>query len=190
MGKLIKGALIGGIVVFVWGMLSHMLLPWHEAGFVRFTDEEVVGNALKSQTSGSGMYLYPMGPECGPDATAEELKAKEDAMEKWAVGPSAFIVYHEGSWNMTAPLIRSLIINFITAFLIMALLLSAPNLTFWGKVLFVMIAAVAGSMAVFLQYWNWWSFASSYTLVNIADAAIGWFLAGLAMAKWGVPKET
>ena len=33
-----------------------------------------------------------------------------------------------------------------------------------------------------MPYWNWWGFSFGYVVVEIADAVIGWFLAGLAIA--------
>jgi len=85
-------------------------------------------------------------------------------------------------------LISSLIIDLIVAFLVTALLLAVPGLSFFGKVWFVVIAGIAGGLGVMLQHWNWWGFTTGYTVVGILDAAIGWFLAGLAMAKWVVAK--
>jgi hypothetical protein len=34
-----------------------------------------------------------------------------------------------------------------------------------------------------VPYWNWWSFPEEYTLVAMADLAVGWFLAGLVIAR-------
>jgi hypothetical protein len=34
-----------------------------------------------------------------------------------------------------------------------------------------------------LPSWNWWGFSAGYAFVGIADAVIGWSLAGLCIAK-------
>ena len=38
---LVMGAVLGGIVVFLWSMVSWTVLPWHSADLMRFTNEDV-----------------------------------------------------------------------------------------------------------------------------------------------------
>ena len=57
--KLAKGALIGGVTVFMWSMLSWMALTWHMQTYFKFTDEAEVAKVLKRNTSQSGIYVLP-----------------------------------------------------------------------------------------------------------------------------------
>ncbi len=60
MGKgLIRGTLFGAIVVFIWMMVSWMVLPWHCSVFNGFKDNASVRSAIVENTEGSGIYLLP-----------------------------------------------------------------------------------------------------------------------------------
>jgi hypothetical protein len=40
--KLILGALLGGLVVFVWSAISWMAIPWHESTWRQFQDKNAI----------------------------------------------------------------------------------------------------------------------------------------------------
>ena len=88
---------------------------------------------------------------------------------------------------------KTMILDFATlvlmSFLMLWLLAAAPNLTFVGKVLFVVIAGMVGMTLVQLEQWIWWSFSTSYVLVNIVDGAIRWGVGGLVLAKLGTARD-
>ena len=68
--SLLLAALAGGAVVFVWGAISWMALPWHHKSFQKFTDEEGVAKALMAAAPASGLYSLP-AVGCGGDATTD-----------------------------------------------------------------------------------------------------------------------
>ncbi len=68
-----KGALAGGLVLFVWGIVYWMALPWHEGVFGQFQDEDAVASVLTQNAPQPGIYVYPGGQD-------------EEAMEKRAAG--------------------------------------------------------------------------------------------------------
>ena len=41
-----KGALFGGLTLFVWGFVSWTVLPWHNMTFSTFTDEDEVAGSV------------------------------------------------------------------------------------------------------------------------------------------------
>ena len=43
---LIKGGIFGGIILFVWGFISWVVLPWHTITLNKFKDEAAVEQAL------------------------------------------------------------------------------------------------------------------------------------------------
>jgi hypothetical protein len=47
---------------------------------------------------------------------------------------------------------------------------------------------LTAGVVCFLPYWNWFDFSTAYTAASIVDLAIGWFLAGLVIAKFAAPK--
>jgi hypothetical protein len=96
------------------------------------------------------------------------------------------MVYHpDGSDPMPVDMfIKGFILNFITAFFVAVLLYMTlvQDPSFMRRVTFVVLLAVfAGFMFPFSE-WNWWRFPLGYTLVNVADGIVTWFLAGLVLA--------
>ena len=171
---LIKGALLGGIVLFIWNSASWTLIPWHTATMHRFSDEASTVAALRANAPRSGVYVFPT-----EGATPEQAQA----------GPTVFLSYCTGgSGSMTKPLILSFLLQVIAAFLVTALLLRTRGLSFWGRVGFVTLAAFTAGVVCFLPPWIWFRFAADYTLVMMADLTFSGFLLGLVLAKWASPE--
>ena len=79
-------------------------------------------------------------------------------------------------------MLHEFIKNLLTALIIMWLLAQTTGLKFWPKVIFVTLAALAGSIVAILPNWIWWGFSSAYILVQFVDITVAWFAAGLVMA--------
>jgi hypothetical protein len=47
-----------------------------------------------------------------------------------------------------------------------------------------MVFAVAVSILAHVNNWNWMGFDPTYSAVEVADVLIGWFLAGMVLAKF------
>ena len=63
------------------------------------------------------------------------------------------------------------------------LLVKKPKTSFTEKLGFVILFALAAGVICHLPFWNWWGFNVRFTLLSLADLLIGWFLAGLVIAK-------
>jgi hypothetical protein len=171
---LIKGALLGGILLFFWNFISWTFIPWHTATMKRFTDEGAAVAALRANAPGSAVYVYPT-----EDATPEQV----------ASGPTVFLSYSAASsGSMTQPLIFSFLQQLIAAGLVTALLLRTRGLTYWGRVGFVTLAGFTAGIVCFLPPWIWFKFAADYTMVMLADVTLSGFLLGLVLAKWASPE--
>ena len=57
--QIVKGALIGGVVFFFWGMFSHMVLPWHNWTLKTFNNEAPVRATLEANAPADGVYIIP-----------------------------------------------------------------------------------------------------------------------------------
>jgi len=169
---LIKGALLGGILLFVWGNVSWLMLPWHDMTLHAFSDENAVLTALQANAPSSGIYTYP-----GPKTTSA------------AAGPRAFLAYCTGASASMAPsIIAYFLLQVLVGLLVTALLLRTRGLSYWGKVGFVTLAAFTASVVCFGPFSIWWHFATDFQLVEIADVTISGFLLGLVLAKWASPE--
>ena len=72
----------------------------------------------------------------------------------------------------------------ISAFLMLLILQNTSVSSYWGKVRFITLVGVSIGFISHYTYWNWFEFATPYILLTILDSLIGWFLAGLVMAKF------
>ncbi len=179
MGKaLIKGSLLGGIIFFIWIMISWMVLPWHCQFMKTFKNETAVANTLMENTENDGIYLLPN--LCDKNVDLEE---RTQSMKK---GPVIFasIQRYGSNIDSIAPYVTSLIIQFIGAFLIAYLLSLAKNLNYLCRVWFVTLIGLTIGVLGALPNWNWWGFSFDYVLIEILDYVIGWFLAGLVIAAF------
>ncbi|MBI1870630.1 MAG: hypothetical protein HYS07_05470 [Chlamydiae bacterium] len=189
MKKLIGGVL-GGVVLFIWGMISWMVLPWHNSTMASFTNEAAVETALMANAPQQGIYVLPGCNHIDTSLSAEEKKAlQKKNYEKMEKGPFAFVVMNpQGTGTMARSMGRGLAIQILAALLMSCLVFRVGAERFSCRVgLVVMVALIAGIVCE-LPSWNWWGFPLPYTLVSMADLLIGWFLAGLVIAKVVNPK--
>ncbi|HET7440764.1 MAG TPA: hypothetical protein VFJ47_05625, partial [Terriglobales bacterium] len=70
--------LIGGLGMFVWSAIAHMVLPLGEAGVREVPNEQaLLGSMHTTLGEKSGMYLFPaMGVESGQKASMQEYDQK------------------------------------------------------------------------------------------------------------------
>ncbi len=183
--RLVLGGVLGGVVLFVWGMISYMLLPWHAATLEQFKDEQAVAQVLAANAAGSGVYLLPNPHRHDPALTAEQRKAAaEDGVARMMQGPFMFAaVSLHGARDMGAALLMNLLVNMVSAGLVLWLLMQTGGLSYRRRVGFVVMVALAAAMIVHGPYWIWWGFSTPFTLVEFADPLIGWFLVGLVLAR-------
>ncbi len=57
--KVLLGSVLGGLALFVWGFISHMLLPLGEVGIKVMPNEEPVMAAMSESLSEPGFYFFP-----------------------------------------------------------------------------------------------------------------------------------
>ena len=175
---LIKGALIGGLVAFIWTNISWMVLPWHGWTIDKLSNEAPIAESLKNNVTKSGLYILPW-------KTEKTKEAMEEVNKKMEKGPYAFMVVHPDGFkkSMTKMMLFGLLTNILIAFILTYLLTKTKGLSYIHKVGFVKMAAVAGALVIVVPNLIWWQFPVAYTLVTIVDTALTWGFAGLAIGK-------
>jgi hypothetical protein len=88
--RIVIAGLIGGVVLFVWSMLAHVVLPIGEMGMKVASNQDVTISTLQAAADkGPGVYMIPgMAPEQWQDDAAMQA-----FVEKYKAAPSAFVVY-------------------------------------------------------------------------------------------------
>ncbi len=187
--RIILGGVLGGIALFFWGALSHMVLQLGDIGIQSLPAEDAGLPALRAVAKEPGLYFFP-----GIDMKAVSALPKEqrDAAtkawtEKWKAGPRGLLIIHPETTTaepMTAGTLARQFGTDLFACLLVAYLMSQLS----AKSRYscrVGVAATVGFLTAWVicvPYWNWYGFPGTFTLAAIADRTIGFTLAGLAMA--------
>jgi hypothetical protein len=182
---LLAGA-IGGLVMFVWTSLAHMVLPLGEAGVREIPNDRELLDAMHAKLGdASGLYLFP-GFGLPADATrAQKNAAMSDYGQKLAAHPSGMLVYHPpGAKELTAGQLITELATEIVEALLMAWLMAQTRLaSYLSRVGFAVVCGLLAAGATNLSYWNWYGFPASYTLAYIATQVVGMAAAGLVAAR-------
>ncbi len=185
MKKIVLAGLAGGFAVFLWGFLSHMLLPVGTMGFTQMPVNSPLLEAMKQNLTDEGLYAFP-GLEVGRKQTEAE-----DAVwaGKYKMGPNGLLLYHPVGVDPISP--RRLAIQLATdvfgalllAYLLVAIAGSTGAQVPLAKMLRIAIAAGVFSWAsIEIAYWNWYGFPYPFVLAELIDQVVGWALAALVMA--------
>ena len=75
--KILLPSVLGGVALFIWGSLSHMVLGIGEASIKQIPNEDVVLASMRNNITEHGFYFFP-GYEQSPDMTDEQ---QEDFFE-------------------------------------------------------------------------------------------------------------
>ncbi len=177
MKKEVIGAIVGGIIIFIWQFLSFALINFH-LPVQQYTDkQDAILEALKAQNLPEGGYLMPSVPA---NASMED---HEKAMKASEGKPWASLQYHT-AWqnNMVMNMVRGLVINIILVFLFCWLIkrMNAPGFNT------ILLSALFVGMIVFLNahYTNFIWYETFDIWAHLGDAVVSWGLTGLWLGWW------
>lgn len=181
--RILLAALIGGIVMFIWGVIAHMALGLGNPGLHAPAHEDAVLSTLHEGLGAEpGVYMLPW---LGPDQMGDEA-AVQAYRQKAATSPYAWIVYlpqaRDGT-QMGAQIAVQWISDTLAA-LALTLILALAPLGFRQRLGVALAAAVFAWLSTMVPYWNWYHFPLSLTLAALVEQVIGWLLAGAAIAWW------
>lgn len=180
-GRIFIAAILGGIVLFLWGAVAHMFLGLGDSSLKGIPNEETVLSMMKENITESGLYFFPW-----MDMKTTDKAAREAWTQKYKAGPSGLMVYYpNGMEPMSA---RHMIIQVITdilAVLFAAILLAKATSGikgYFGRVMFMATFGLVSTFAISLPYWNWYGFPFSFVTASLIEQVVGFALAGLVLA--------
>src|SRR5262249_18655813 len=176
MNKVLLPGILGGLAVFIWLPISHLVLPIGMMGFKTVpNNEDAVLNAMKSNIQEPGLYFMP-----GRDMSRAPTEAE---MRKYEQEPTAFLVYHPTGEMAITPgqLIRQALFNIVCG-LIAAFIISATGATLSTRGVMVMLMGLFAWLAISAPHWNWYRFPAAFTIASGLDQVIGWLLGGFLIA--------
>jgi hypothetical protein len=184
MNRVILAGILGGIAMFIWTAIAHMVLPLGEAGVSELSSELPLLDAMKSSLGDrSGLFIFP-GMGLKPNASKEEkADAMKRQMERLKRGPVGLLIYYPsrpftfGRW-----LAVEFITELVQALLVVALLAKTGLTTFGARVGFVTAAGILAAITTNISYWNWYGFPNRYTAAYMITEIIGFLVVGLVAA--------
>jgi hypothetical protein len=176
MKKSLIGALVGGIIIFIWQFLSWALINLHRPAQQYTSRQETVMTVLNNNLEEGG-YFMPAAPE---NASWEE---HEKTMKASMGKPWASIQYHKSMEdNMVMNMVRGALTNIIMVWLLCWIILRM-NRPGFGT---IFTASLITGLIVFLN--------SAYTMhiwyqtfdlyAHFADALVSWSACGLWLGWW------
>jgi len=167
-GTVIKGALVGGILMFIWFSASWMVLPWHK-DIMSFKNESMASATLSNLAPQSGIYKLPNAMEPGSLAVTK---------------PYAFVsVFTDGisAGDMKQALIKDFLLCLFGAALLTKIL--KKRRCGGCPVAFSMVIGLLVGAFSYLPNMIWFHFPLHFSLVGMADDVIAITLAGAAISK-------
>ena len=177
--KWLIATLAGGVTMFLWGGVSHMVLL-KGIGFTRLSNEDRIVSTLRSSLPGDGLFFFPSIDLRG-NPTREEQASWE---ARFRAGPTGMIIYHAAGDSPVSP--KKLSVQFLSDVLaagIIAYLLSLAVAGYWKRIGLAAFLGVFGLFAISSMYWNWYGFPNAFFLAQGVDMIVGWSLAGALIAK-------
>ena len=176
MKKSLIGAIVGGIIIFIWQFLSWTLINLHQPAQQYTEKQEAVMAVLNSNLEEGGYYM-PAIPE--NSSLADHEKAMTESMGK----PWATIQYHKAlEDNMTMNMVRGLLVNIIIVWLACWIFLRLHKPTF-GTILtaslfigLIVFLNSAYTMHIWYQTFDLWA--------HFVDSILSWSVCGLWLAWW------
>jgi len=181
--RVLVAALMGGIVMFLWGAIAHMALGLGEVGIRQPVNEDTVLATLHAGLGDRpGVYILPsVDPAKMHDqATIAAYSAKAK------VSPYAFMVYlpqGDDLSDMSGQLPRQWASDTLSA-LALAFVMGLAAFSFVTRLSIALAAAVFAWLSTLVPYWNWYRFPTNFTVAALIEQVIGWLLAGAVMAWW------
>jgi len=183
--RVFLAGLLGGIAMFAWTSLAHMVLPLGGAGVKEIPNEQGVLAAMHSSLGEAhGFYFFP-GTGLAPDASMQQKRAAMGQYaQKLAGNPSGILIYHPaGATPISAAQLATEFLTELIESLLVVILLSQTRLTsFASRLGFVIVAGMLATIATNVSYWNWYGFPATYTAAYMTTGLVGFICAGLVVA--------
>ena len=186
-------ALAGGVAIFLWGFVSHMLLPLGEAGMRALPYQDKILPAISTSLKEPGLYIFPW-PESSPGTPMPvNQESQKAATELYKTAPNGLLLFHPPPAAMMTggQLFTEFATNCVSALIAAALvgfLLSSLR-SYTSRVLFVTIIGLSAGIAVNIPHWNWYGFPTAFAMAEIVEHVIGFAVAGLVIAAIIKPTE-
>ncbi|MCZ7556075.1 MAG: hypothetical protein M5R41_06710 [Bacteroidia bacterium] len=180
MKRILLATLAGGVIIFVWGAVSHMLLGAGMLGVSVMSNEDPVLEALSTNLPEAGLYMFP-----GWDLEASAFDEPDEAwMNKYRDGPAGMLIYRPKGGEVMPPstMVSEFVSNLLAA-LLFTLLASALAGSYGKRVALLSLLGLFSWLSISVSYWIWYHFPLAYIAGEGIDVVFACVLAAIAIAK-------
>lgn len=160
--------LAGALILSVWGALSWQVFSWHQDSVKKFTSESAVINVLSENAPKAGLYLLPYDKKDRTNASVFMFGMVNTSWHKRSAATTQLIHF---------------LMHAVAVYIVAWMFAHIKQLSYWRKVGFTTLVGLFAATVIVLPYWNFLQYPLDFAIVSILDITIGWFLAGLAIAK-------
>ncbi len=188
--KMILGAVVGGILAYLWLTISWVLLPWHEKTIKSFKNERFVSWVFRENAPKKGVYLLPNFHQA---VDSDENDASDDQRERRMQGPFIFAAVTPQGLDFSSPWphISTILAQIFSAGIVCYVLsLLQSTVRYFNRLMLVILIALFAGMTSKVALWAWWGFTAKFIVVEIADILISWFFAGLVLVQMIKPSNS
>lgn len=193
-GRILLAGLVGGVAMFAWSSLAHMVLPLAATGVREIPNNEpaVLAQMREAMGDTSGLYIYPSSgwkPGQGSEARAAAMRNYDQKLES---NPSGILIYHPPGRKSFEPhlIVTEFLTELIEAILAVFLLAQTRVSSYAGRAGFVLVVGFLAALPTNISYWNWYGFPGDYTAAYMVTQIVGFLCVGLvaaALTRQGVP---
>jgi hypothetical protein len=176
MKKSLIGALVGGIILFVWQFLSWTALNIHGSQMSHTDKQDEIMNFLAESGLEEGSYFLPNVP---PGATAEEYTAyqTEQVGKPWAT-----LKYNESmDANMGMNMFRGFLVDFLAVFFLCFIFGKMSNLNFNTVVTSTVLIGLIGYLTSSYLDSIWFE---GNSIPELIDTVVQFGLCGAWLGFW------
>lgn len=153
-------ALVGGIVSFAWGSVSHVAPVFPGSQPKAFADSDAVVQAIKANAPENGIYFEGRG-------VFAAVSFRPDMGPRFA--------------SIVPALGVQLVIEIAVALVLAWVLLRLPPMTAFQTGILLAIIGVAAAIEELAPMQVWYGFPQASTAFEALDLVVGWFLVGLVL---------
>jgi hypothetical protein len=176
--RILAAAVVGGVVMFLWGAVAHMGLSLSDMAFQNLPGEQVILPAFKISIEERGVYGFP-----GMDKKDKSEEAKKAWEEKYRDGPRGFLIYDPtGGEAMSMSQLGTELASNVLAALLAAVLLAKASGSIALRAIYGVAIGLIGWLSIDVSYWNWYRFTSGFAGASLIEQTVGWFFTALAIA--------
>lgn len=183
LGRAFLAGIAGGLVMFIWGAITHMATPLGHMGLSSMPLDDQTMPQLRTKLTEPGFYFFP-----GRDMN-DTSKATEDAwVEKMHAGPHGILIFDPRGGEPMSPmqLVTECGANMAAAF-VLALALGCTRCGWKVGAGLGLLAGVYGWLSIDASYWNWYNFPCAMVMASLIEQAVGGLVSGIVVGMIARP---